>query len=267
MSYPIISKEDGTKLLSAHRNKADAYLPARYSANEGQGDSEVAGVNFTQLHKELKQLLVGPVPKGEKRDAFFEMKACSVVHQSLAGLSAAAASDPRFWIWLTFAVCNREFLHLVELRMPSKGGNPPAEANYGITSRANIHEGLYARLWWRGYRFFDSRQTNPYELAERGDIDFWRSHIIRQSFSYSDSMAHAFIRFMLPQHGVASGLDTAYVRAVAKKLKARHASCVFEALTEDECLSILQDIAASVVDVSDSDGEEAESSSSNKKRR
>jgi hypothetical protein len=246
MSYPSIDKTPAETLLSAYRTNG-IYDAAKYVRSQGSGESEIEGVNFTRLHNDLKNILVGPLPKGEKQDAYFEMMACSVMHRSLGKLSVVAASDPRFWMWLTFASYGKKMVELVDLRI-KKGDSIPAEVNFGITTRANVYEALYARLWWRGYRFFDSSADNPYELAERGDIDFWRSHILRQNFSRADAMTRAFVKFILPDHKRSSGLDTDLMRGVAKKLKARYTSCCFEALDEEQCRQILIELATEVRD-------------------
>lgn len=246
MSYPSIDKSAAETLLSAYRTNG-IYDAVKYVRSQGSGENEVEGVNFTRLHNDLKNILVGPLPKGEKQDAYFEMMACSVMHRSLGKLSVLAASDPKFWMWLTFASCGKKMVELVDLRI-KKGDSIPAEVNFGITTRANVYEALYARLWWRGYRFFDPSADNPYELAERGDIDFWRSHILRQNFSRADAMTRAFVKFILPDHKRSSGLDTDLMRGVAKKLKARYTSCCFEALDEEQCRQILIELAAEVRD-------------------
>lgn len=244
MAYPCIDKSAAEKLLAAYRDDG-IYDALRYVKLEGSGENEVEGVSFSRLHNDLKTIFVGPRPKGESQDAYFEMMACSVVHRALDKLSVAAASDPKFWLWLTFASAGKKMLELVDLRF-KKGDKIPAEVNFGITTRAYVYDGLYARLWWRGYRFFDETAANPYELAERGDIDFWRSHILRQTFSQADCMAKAFIKFILPQHGKSSGWDIPLMRRIAKKLKARYTSCCFEALDEEQCNQILLDLATEV---------------------
>ena len=244
MSYPCIDKSAGEKLLSAYRDDG-IYDANRYVKLQGSGENEVDGVKFRRLHDELRAIFVGPRPKGEAQDAYFEMMACSVVHRALDKLSIAAASDPKFWLWLTFASAGKKMVDLVTDRF-KKGEKIPADVNFGITTGAYVYDGLYARLWWRGYRFFDETAQNPYELAERGDIDFWRSHILDQKFSQADCMTKAFIKFILPEHKKSSGWDTPLMRGVAKKLKARYTSCCFESLEEDQCNQILTDLASEV---------------------
>lgn len=244
MSYPCLDKSAAEKLLAAYRDNG-IYDALRYVKLEGSGENEVEGVSFSRLHNDLKTIFVGPRPKGESEDAYFEMMACSVVHRTLNKISIAAATDPKFWMWVTFASAGKKMVDLVDQRF-KKGERIPAEVNFGITTRPYVYDGLYARLWWRAYRFFDRSAANPYELAERGDIDFWRSHILKQTFSQADCMAKAFIKFILPEHKRSSGWDVPLMRSVAKKLKARYTSCCYESLDEEQCKQILVELAAEV---------------------
>jgi hypothetical protein len=241
MSYPIIDKTSAEILLKAHR-EGGIYDAPRYAKIKGIGENDIDGIDFSKLHIELKKIFVGPRPKGVAQDAYFEMMGCSLVHKTLSDISTLTATDPGFWMWVTFASCGNKLVEFVDARM-KKGEQLPAEDNFGITTRANVFEGLYARLWWRGFRFLDDKAPNPYDLAERGDVDFWRSHIIRQKYSYSDSMSKAFIRFIFPEHKQTSSNNILLMRKIASKLKARHASCAYESLTEDKCTEILVAIA------------------------
>ena len=70
--------------------------------------------------------------------------------------------------------------------------------------------------------------------------------MIRIEYAFGDSMARAFVKFNYPQKGQLFDCDNDFLRTLAKKLTARHASCAFETLTEDECTAILNDIAAEI---------------------
>lgn len=242
MSYPIIdlkpAKDCLVKFLAG-----EAYDPQPHVTKAGpEGRLETEGSNFCALASDLERLLDSKPPKSAARSpgAWFDMKAVSKIHKALTDLSPAAASDPRFWAWLTFAGCGKKFADIVAARF--KGTTD--EKNFAITTQANVFEGLFAHIWWRGYRFFDPSATNPYELAERGYVDLWRSHILRETYSYGPNMAKAFIRFMYPKHGEVSGHHAGYMRALPPKLKARHTSCCFEALSEEQCRKIIEELVA-----------------------
>lgn len=215
---------------------------------EGAGALETDGIDFCKIAYALHKLIDGKPPKSASRapDAWFEMKAVQILHKPLAKLSMQAATDPKFWTWLTFSGCGTDFMEIVLKRFPGKKGNKPKKVNFGITTQANVFEGLYARIWWRGYRFYDPSAANPYDLAERGYVDLWRSHIIRERYSYGENMARAFIKFMYPKHGTVSGHDVTMMRAIPPRLKARHTSCCFESLSEEDCQKIIQELADEV---------------------
>jgi hypothetical protein len=242
MSYPIIDLKPAEECLRKFF-AGETYDPQPYVTTAGPaGKMETDGYNFCALAADLERLLAQKPPKHAARSAsaWFDMKAVSKLHGVLKDLSPAAASDPRFWAWLTFAGCGSKFAEIVAQRF--KGTKD--EKNFGITTQANVFEGLFAHIWWRGYRFFDSSASNPYELAERGYVDLWRSHILRETYSYGPNMAKAFIKFMYPKHGEVSGHHAGYMRALPPKLKARHTSCYFEAMSEAQCKKIIEELAA-----------------------
>jgi len=247
MAYPTINLTLANDFLEKFI-AAKSFDPTSAVKVDGAGVSEIDGIDFCKIAASLKKLIDEKPPKHASRaaDAWFEMKAVQILHKPLAKLSLQAATDPKFWIWLTFAGCGTEFMEIVMKRFPGKKGKMPEKVNFGITTQANVFEGLYARVWWRGYRFYDSTAANPYDLAERGYIDIWRSHIIRERYSYGEHMAQAFLKYMYPAHGFVSGHDVTMMRKIPPKLKARHTSCCFESLSEEQCKNIIQEIADEV---------------------
>jgi hypothetical protein len=245
MAYPTLNLTAATSFLDSYiaGEKFEATSAVKV---DGVGALETDGIDFCKIADALHKLIDEGPPKSASRapDAWFEMKAVKILHKPLAKISLQAGSDPKFWVWLTFAACGNRFLELISKRFPGKKGKKPEKVNFGITTQANVFEGLFARIWWRGYRFYDAAAKNPYELAERGYVDLWRSHIIRERYSYGENMARAFIKFMYPTHGVVSGHHVGLMRALPPKLKARHTSCCFESLSEEECTKIIQELAA-----------------------
>ena len=244
MAYPTISLATATNFLE-NFIAGEAFDPTGAVKVEGVGVPDTDGIDFCKIADALHKLIDEAPPKSASRapDAWFEMKAVRMLHKPLADLSLQAASDPKFWAWLTFVSCGTRFVDLVMKRFPGKKGKKPEKLNFGITSQANVFEGLCARIWWRGDRFYDAEAKNPYDLAERGYVDLWRSHIIRERYSYGENMARAFIKFMYPTHGAVSGHHVGLMRALPPKLKARHTSCCFESLSEEDCTKIIQELA------------------------
>lgn len=245
MAYLTIDLKAASE-LRAKFLAGEAYDAQPYVKKEGGDDVETEGVDLCRLAKDLEKLLDTKPPKIAARSpgAWFDMKAVAKLHGALKNLSAEAASDPRFWTWLTFAGCGRKYADIVIKRFKGRKGEAAKEKNFGITTQANVFEGLFAHIWWRGYRFYDSSAANPYDLAERGYVDLWRSHILREEYSYGPNMGRAFIKFMYPRHGEISGHHSGYMRAIPPKLEARHTSCCFEVLSEQECTLIIKELAA-----------------------
>lgn len=246
MSYLIIDLEPARKFLNSFLagETYDAQPHVIKLGNEAIVETDHC--NISGLADDLVRLLKEKPPKSAARSkgAWFDMNAVSKIHGTLRNLSAEAASDPRFWAWLTFAGSGKKFAEIVAERFSVKAGEEAKEKNFGITTQADVFEGLFAHIWWRGYRFYDPTASNPYKLAERGYVDLWRSHVLREAYSYGPNMAKAFIKFMYPRHGEVSGHHAGYMRALPPKLKARHTSCCFEALSEEECRNIIDELAA-----------------------
>jgi hypothetical protein len=245
MSYLVIDLKAASDLL-AKFVAGESYDSQSVVRQEGVDDVETADIDLCALAKDLEKLLDTKPPKNASRSpgAWFDMKAVAKIHGSLRNLSAEAASDPRFWAWLTFAGCGKKYAEIVSKRFKGKRGEGAKEKNFAITTQADVFEGLFAHIWWRGHRFYDPAAANPYDLAERGYVDLWRSHILREAYSYGPNMGRAFIKFMYPRHGEVSGHHAGYMRALPPKLKARHTSCCFEVLSEEECSAIIKELAA-----------------------
>lgn len=227
-SYPILDDAFARTLLSQFRDQGPTSYQGGVGNVIGDGPNIIENVDFESLHDQLRDLWDNCT--GIKSTEF-ESKGGLIVHKHLQDLNPIVSTDNRFWLWLTFVSAHGKFFNIVRDRMGSF-----QEPNYGL---ASLSECLYFRLWWRGFRFSDDN----YDLALRGSAEFWRSHIIRIEYAYGDTMARAFIKFNYPQKGQTSGGDTEFIRDLAKKLTARHASCAFETLTEDECTEILNEIS------------------------
>jgi hypothetical protein len=124
-------------------------------------------------------------PSGGK----FESEACSIVHSTLPP-DPCMLGDYEWWTWLAIV----RFRDLVEWRYgPSK---PTAPANFGIGSGS---ENLLYRMWLRADIGYDPKRKDPYELARRGDQDFWRSHVFRQSYGRCRTLVRALILYQFPE--------------------------------------------------------------------
>lgn len=236
-SYPILKREKADDLfVRLSQGQKTAVIAEEQIV--GDGPDVLDGVDLQGLHRELKNLWSRC--KGSNKSAIFEAEGSAIVHSAMPHLPAYVATDPEFWMWLTFIPCDGKFADLVVQRF----GKAAKSVNFSL---GPLPESLYFRLWWRGSRGSD----NNYDIAKRGDIDLWRSHIIRIESPMSDMMLKAFIKTIMPEpNQVKVPLKQTIIRALAVKVTARHASCAYETLSEDQCLalvnSLLQEVTAEV---------------------
>ena len=227
-SYPILSNGEALNAFDSFKNNI-SFNANELASREGVGPDIVADVDFNTLLKELNN--EWNAASGQRKAASFEAKASAIVHKNLLKITPYVATDPRFWLWITFVAAGGGFKDLVKNRF----GGVSSASNYGFD---NLPECLFFRLWWRGYKMSDE----DYNFAKRGDIDLWRSHLIRVEISFPDIMAKSFLEKINPLPGQTSTDDQEFVRKLAPKLKARHASCAFETLSSQQCTAIINEL-------------------------
>jgi hypothetical protein len=146
--------------------------------------------------------------------------------------------DADFWRWVAFRPVLATLLHRHQTHMR----HMPSAANFGLGAPI---ESFPYRAWTRAAIAFNPQESvsNRYSLALRGDQDFWRSHMLRQRYTYSRELAHALIRFQYPEADrgptLATGAHPNGIRMLAKRLKRFQANCVLTLLTEEQCLTLL----------------------------
>jgi Family of unknown function (DUF6339) len=224
--YPCLSSAEAKKLLLLRRSGSVA-SPDEVTRIKDVG-SDLA---IDDLVRKLRVALARrrkesvSIDKGSAESRRFESCAASDVHQILPR-SHPALSDPDFWTWLAVA----HFSDVVEWRYgnPEKGCD---QKNYGIGSRA---ENLLYRLWLRGELGYDPKSEDPYDLARRGDIDFWRSHVFRRRFASARQFVHAWLRFQFPSADAESRgrLTISQIRELVKHINRLKTNIVFELLDE-----------------------------------
>jgi len=245
MKYPILAMDAARECLEKHRND-DSWSAAPYVRWVGEGDEFDVSQTNSMLKKlsQLKSKLPNPLPTAKGRD--FESPASEVVHKSLE-LNALAASSREFWLWMTFGADSGQLLELVDWRFGTQ--KHINDVNYGITSRAGTWEGLFARLWWRGSIGFDQNFEDPYDIAKRGDIDIWRSHVIRQEYGRCATVARALIRYQHPDSDPKSKtLTIKKLRELAKRLRIVDATMSYELLTEAQITELIGENVAAIKD-------------------
>ena len=168
----------------------------------------------------------------------FEAEACSEIHR-LVPFDPDMLADYEFWTWLAVF----HFRELVDWRHGGDTGRA-APANFGIGSGS---ENLLYRMWLRADAGYRPDDIDPYELARRGDQDFWRSHVFRQGYGRCRPLVRALVRYQFPD-GSADGatLKISEIRELAKRLRRLHPNVVFEYLDEETAYLLVEKEAEAV---------------------
>jgi len=225
VSYPVISKHDARVYLQAVQKAADEGLnppslpEVRYTDEGDQEEWEAVAQRVAAKLIELAQHLVDE--RGQIKGADFEAAAGPEIHQMLPEHPALA--DPEFWIWLTLSECQE----IVDRRYSGTRNLK----NFGI---GGAGENLIYRLWLRAEIAHFAGKENEYELALVGDVDFWRSHIFRQSYGEVRPFVRALVEFQFPaKNRHKPRLKNAEIRELAKLLKRARTNLMFEVMSQD----------------------------------
>jgi hypothetical protein len=240
MPYPAISHYDARRWWAAWKaetehDRAAAPPPAPEPAEREAGDAHDWTGIAEGLAKNLGSRLAAMADRGG-RDAMsaFEATAAPEVHAALP--RDAALADPEFWIWLAIG----PGLPMVRERYNS--AITPGCANF---TSPQADETLFRRLWLRAEMAHDPMRDDPYEIAQYGDIDFWRSHVFRQKYAEYRGFVEAFARFQYPdgpsgQPRVPLKNNQKALRAFVKRLRRLSTNLMVEWLTVEEALELME---------------------------
>jgi Family of unknown function (DUF6339) len=232
MRYLALKPANALESLEALR-RAEAVDESRVLESRGSGTD--ISEHVALLQKTISAIKAGyPQELRSRRDPVggqFEVAACSEVHKGLP-FDPDMLADQGFWSWLAVF----EFRHLVEWRHGGESGIA-VPANFGIGSGS---ENLLYRMWLRADVGYDQSRNDPYELALRGDQDFWRSHIFRQGYGRCRTLARALVRYQFPDDSEAPKLKIKVVRELAKRLRKLHPNLVFDFLSEEDAGGLIE---------------------------
>jgi hypothetical protein len=236
MRYPVLITTDASAYLASKRAGNPLDLD-RLVKSRGDGD-ELTQSFVSDLVADLV-LLKGKYPadgmKSQKNANQFEGEAARAIHERVK-VPPEIQADPDFWLWLAVV----HFSDIVEWRY----GNPihgTGLANYGIGARS---ENFVYRLWLRADLVLDDDADDRYHLCQRGQIDFYRSHLFRQSYANARNFSRALLRFQYP-HGdsTAPNLKVDQIRELVKRLRRLRANLFLEILDEKACHKVIEDEA------------------------
>lgn len=233
MRYPIISQENAKKVLDA-RHQGDDVDCSELIQWKGEGEDFNKDVvdNIYKLLIDLKEKYPETLKNKDPNGGKFEAEACVLIHENLAG-NNDVYSDLDFWTFLSVV----EFPDIVEWRHGVDGHHANI-ANYGIGNRT---ENLVYRMWLRAELVALPAAEGKYDLAKRGDIDLWRSHMLRQNYANCRKLARALVRFQYPDANPQKPtLKIEKIRELAKRLRRIYANVVFSFLDEARIASLIE---------------------------
>lgn len=178
--------------------------------------------------------------RNQKNANAFEAQAARAIHHRLK-VDAAILADADFWLWLTVV----HFTDIVEWRYGSPQGGTSL-TNYGIGARI---ENLFYRLWLRAELVLDEHADDCYHLCDRGQIDFYRSHLFRQGYANARAFARALLRYQYrePKDAAQPYLKVGQIRELVKHLRRIRSNLFVEILDEMECHKVIKEEASRVL--------------------
>jgi len=243
--YPAIRPEDALRYLHSRQlDDGSVHLEdIRHIVGAG---SEIASVTWKELRQHLVKLRKRFPAKLRKKDpqgGRFESEACVVVHTCLAGVDRTVLADHDFWTWLATDL----LADIVEWRFGTDGA-PTQPANYGIGVRS---ENMLFRLWLRA-ELGKTAGPEPYKLAQFGDQDLWRSHLLRQGYANARTVVHSMLKLQAgellsagkPAKRLAGGEEPNGVRMLAKRLRRMRANVLFEFLSPQQTDSLVFELSS-----------------------
>lgn len=194
--------------------------------------------DIAKLARALRDEYGNPMTLRER--GAFECELGILLHRNL---SPAHGPSPGFWRWAAL----RLLADVTADRHHSRYGKFPASDNYGLGPAT---ECFPYRAWLRAEIGHDrtASANEAYRLARRGNQDFWRSHLIRVSYSSLKPVAHALIEFQYPDESgrplLFAGSDpTIGMRVLAKRVHLAHQESRFNGLSTSQCAAIIRELA------------------------
>ena len=232
MPYPFYSKAEARMYLSALSDpSADPDVKPTVPDLHLNPDGE--DIDWEALADEiavkLEDLIAGIGPAGKKNaGSDFEIAAAPILHQLLPEHPALA--DPEFWIWLV--------LGYGQETVKWRYGDTRNLSNFGV---GGAGENLFYRIWLRAEIAYSPDAEDAYRLARFGDMDFWRSHIFRQSYGDARVFARALLEFQHPPSSKGkSRLKTLQIRSLAKHLKRARTNLMFEVMSSERATQFIE---------------------------
>ncbi len=227
MRYPYLDQNSAREIITKRRAGEDM-SPEDYIKFRGEGP-DFFRATIKDLRLKLEELREKYPGKGRK----FEAEACVSIQQFISG-DILMFGDLDFWVYLAVI----ELTDFVEWRYVSEKVTHASLTNYGIGNRV---ENFIFRLWIRAEIAYRSElKEDKYALARKGDIDLWRSHILRQRYGNCRTLACALISYQYPHDDKKSRVSVKVLRELAKRLKRLYANLEYAFLNDEQAMRLIE---------------------------
>lgn len=252
MKFKTLSNEGALDLLG--KLKSDPHHPAE-DCETAAGAGEPLGDDLPhRLRKELSDLFADAAD-----DKTYDARACVVVHEMLPRDEELLSNDS-FWRWIALGPLREVVLRRFgATKVWDEEGDSPSihPQNFGVGSSARQRAECYPyKLWLRAELAFVD-EGDSYRYARRGDVDFWTSHVHRQSYTTNRALCSALIRYQFPDQlegkpRLHSGMEDPGkgklgVRTLAKRIRALQATYELTLLSEPELDELIAEQAKGLV--------------------
>lgn len=253
MGYPGLPLNAARSIDEARRNGTEPSDQVARSViwKSGSDFDESTGVECLQQCNDI----VHATEASGASHGEFDSRCAPTVHKVLS-LSVQVAGDPDFWRWLTFTQ-GHWGAELVDWRYGSQrrervintSSASPGLARPVYYGLGPMKKGMFAKLWLCADRMYvEGRPDNPHEYdgIDYADVDLWDSHIIDVDYGSVAAMARAFVTVVrelsLPRGSPNNPDEPPGYRDLAKELRRRQATVVFELFENAEAVQYVRDV-------------------------
>ncbi len=246
MKYKIIDMDKAPEIAREKlAGKTGSFAEHEREIGTGSPLSETV---LTSIATDIRKHMKAIEKRGEDREDL-DALAFDIIHKKLPP-DPDMLGDGRFWARFALVF----LFDVVVWRFPGKGAAGFNIENLGIgkSVRRQAENYLY-KLWVRGELCRIEKAKDPYQLGRLGSIDFWTSHIHRQSFSNCRNVALEIIRFQYPPklkgrpYLLPSVEDVAAkkrgIRTLVKRVRRVWATVEYTLLESNEIQELLKDLS------------------------
>jgi len=247
--YPIITKGAARAWYSSYQDGES--IEPTISQSPFELSTSLVEVLHSSVANAISELQ-GLVLKNEDGKfivdtAKYEFQVGKILFEKTRTLPTFVLADPDFWRW--FSLAHPENLRIIQTRHSSLPTDKVNYVNFGI---GNIREGFFSRCWLRVYLTFDESRKDVFELSRKGDQDFWRSHVLRQSYAKSGQFIRALVSFQYagpePTLKPSGNSSTLSIREMAKRLSVTLSTIALDVMNYEESLTFIHAIHEEMIE-------------------